>query len=153
MNSKVFFYGPVSKEMGAHQKIYMRAVKELYNCTPTGNLKHIGYILKILPFVNIEHNILCHNPYTPNFNEVEPMILQEFCEKVGLASDRSTVARLKRAYASLVFELDGKSHNFCNLLFTNHGEGYIIYLNPRILYSGSDYEGMQLLAASMLKME
>lgn len=151
MNSKVFFYGPVSKEMGAHQKIYMRAVKALYNCTSTSNLKHIGYLFKMLPFVNIEHNILCHNPYTPNTNEAEPMNLQEFCEKVGLASDRSTVTRLKGAYASLVFELDGKLYNFCSLQSTNHGEGLVIYINPRILYSGSDYEGMRLLAASMFR--
>lgn len=150
MNTAIFSFGPAPKNMKKYQKIYMGAIRKLYRSTPPSNHKHLGYVFMLLPFLNIEQNILCHNPYTVDSEEMKPMTMHEFCEIVGLSTDRATIARLRRVYTNLTFDIDGQSQLFCH--FLTYGEQHDrqkIYVNPRVMYSGSNYEHMRMLTAFM----
>lgn len=139
MKWPTFIRGKLPPEHEGYQKIRIEAVRTLYLSTAVENHKRLGYIFLMLPFISIEHNILCHKPYASNIEEIQPMTVREFCEKVGLSYNKMTVSRLKRIYADIQFMVRGKPELFC--AFTTdgvHHENDKIFVNPLVLYSGRD---------------
>lgn len=60
INTSVFRRGALSKKdgLGAYQKVYIEAVRNLYRATPISNHKQLGYIFLMLPYINIQYNVL-----------------------------------------------------------------------------------------------
>ena len=130
----------------------MDAVRKLYNGTPKNNHRQLGYIFRMLPFISVEHNILCHRPFAKNIEDVEPMSLREFCEAVGLRYSRTAISRLQAAYSNIQFMVHGFPELFCAFVTDGHNhEADKIFVNPRILYSGRNPEQVWNLIQLMPK--
>ncbi len=143
MNPGIFRYGALSKsaELGSFQKIYMNAVRSLYRRTSTSNHRQLGYIFQMLPYINIEHNIICKNIFEKDLENIEFLTLPEFCKAVGY--DYSTMARLKKIYGNIRVEVNGELEPFC--AFVTAGGITKIFVNPHVIYSGSNYERVRIL--------
>lgn len=96
-----------------YQKLYTAALKELYEKISPRQHKRLGYALQMLPYLNFEYNILCHDPTMTVYNEIEPLTVSEFCEKVGF--DKMHASQLAADYGKLTFTVDGTQEMFCKL--------------------------------------
>lgn len=152
LNTDIIFRGKIGKNQkgNIYQKFYVDAIRKLYKNTSKNNHKHLGHVFKLLPFINIEYNIICFNQNEQELDKVVPMTLKEFCECIDY--DVQNVSRLLAVYKKLRFEVTAQSgvhyERFC--VFVNDGTDRLnsrIFVNPRILYVGSDYTRVEILGA------
>lgn len=146
INTSVFRRGALPKKdrLGAYQKVYIEAVRNLYRATPISKHKQLGYIFLMLPYINIQYNMLCKNPYETDIACVEPLTVREFCNLIG--HSYSTVARLREAYSRIRFMVNGQQELFC--AFVSDGSSLDdarIFVNPHVFYSGTDPERVEVL--------
>lgn len=129
---------------GRYQQIFVDSVRALYQKTAPTQHKYLGYVFQVLPFVNIEYNILCTNPMEKNLDLVDPISIDDFCAAVGYSKDQR--ARLMRVYASITFPVDGKQEHFCAFVTNGADIGSTkIFVNPHILYHGKQDVQTQIL--------
>ena len=130
-----------------YQRLYTAALRELYDKVPPTQHKRLGYALKMLPYLNFEYNVLCNNPTEKVYDLIEPMTVSEFCNAVGF--DQSNVHKLAKAYGRLTFTADGREEVFCK--FVCNGDSLStanIYINPRLVYNGSDFRKVEAIGTS-----
>ena len=148
LSGQIFKRGKLGKgnESTAYQKVYIDMVRKLYKGTPLSNHKELGYIFAMLPFVNIEYNVLCKNPYETDISNIEMVTVREFCEAIG--HSYSTVSRLLEAYSKICFFIDGGVEQFCKFVSDgNDIDNAWIFVNPRVVYSGTSPERVKILGA------
>ena len=139
MDQPAFVRGRLPADHAGYQKLRIEAVRRLYKAADVADHKRLGYIFLMLPFISVDYNILCHNPYAADIGDIQPMTAKEFCEKIGLAYNKTTVFRLRRIYADIQFEIDGERQLFCGFVTDGvHPENDKIFVNPKVLYSGRD---------------
>lgn len=146
-NHQTFFRGKKDrKNHDQYWKTYLLAVRRLYNATEVRQHKALGRVFQLLPFVNIEFNILAHDIEETDLDAVKPMTLLEVCEELGV--DWSHVNRLLALYRSLTFTVGDHQERFVSVVFDGvDRRNAHVYINPRILYSGSDYRRVEVLGA------
>lgn len=140
-----FFRGKFARNReGRYQQFFISAVRQLYRETPANRHKYLGYVFAMLPWVNLEYNILCHNPEEQNLANIEQITVSEFCELIGYSEKNKK--RLLRIYKSITFLANGKNEYFCS--FVTNGadiDTAQIFINPHILYKGSKAESVMIL--------
>lgn len=147
IETDAFYKGALPKEQhSSFQKVYVDTVRKLYKTTPTNKHRYLGYIFLMLPYVNIEHNILCFNPEETDLESVRAITLLDFCHAINY--DVNHAARLRREYAKIFFTINGREEKFCSFVFDGgNPNNSKIYVNPHVLYSGSDYAHVEILGA------
>ena len=136
-----FFKGELRGERERLTKVFIRNVRQLYRMTPTSQHVYLGYFFQVLYHVNVEYNILCKNPTEDYLYDVEPLTIQEFCEKAGY--DQSQASRLRRACKKLQFWCDGRLQRLCAFVSNGVIDGEYMILNPHIIYAGTDYKAVE----------
>ncbi len=113
-------------------RIYQR-IRELYESVTPSQHRYIGAVLRMIPYINIEYNVLCYNPLESDRHEIEPMSMQAFCLEIGMTTRNAEYYRTQ--YESIAFQTPKGKTNFCKSLFTSDGSEFI-YINPEILFAG-----------------
>lgn len=130
-----------------YQKIYTAALKELYEKIPSRQHKRLGYALKMLPYLNFQFNILCHDPTVTEYDKIQPLKVAEFCEHIGF--DKAHASQLASDYGKLTFTVGGMQEVFCK--FLSNGRDVTaahIFINPRLVYKGSDFKKVEAVGIS-----
>lgn len=142
-----FLRGKLPK--GDHEqrwKLYIQAIRHLYEVTPIRQHKHLGHAFQLLRHINLEFNVLCHDIYETCIENIRPMTLHEFCEVIGY--DWSHVARLLSIYRQLTFKVGDHMERFISIVYDGlDRKNALIYVNPRIVYSGSNYKRVEILGS------
>lgn len=143
MSDDFFFRGKLS--YGRHyQQLYIAAIRKLYQQTTPTKHKYLGYVFQMLPFINVEFNILCHNPDEKDLDNVNPLTIDEFCKTVGYSS--ANRARLLQEYAGITFLAGAQRECFCSFVTNGGNIGKArMFVNPHIIYHGSNGDNVQLL--------
>ena len=144
LDGQSFIRGSLKKKnFKQYQQIYNNGVRRLYEASKGKNHKLLGYMFAMIPFINIEHNILCWNPEEKDIAKVNPMTPEEFCTAVGY--DQSNIGRLMRIYSSILFDVNGKKEHFCKLICDwNNQSNAKICINPAVIYAGSAYNRVEI---------
>lgn len=144
LNSQFFVRGCLKKKnFKLYQQIYNNGVRKLYEASNGKNHKPLGYVFMMIPFINIEHNILCWNPEETDITKVNPMTPGEFCTAVGYG--QSNTSRLMKIYSSILFNVNGKKEHFCKLICDwNNQSNAKICINPAVIYAGSAYNRVEI---------
>lgn len=145
-NTEIFIKRKLNHNGGyiPYEKFYINGIRTLYKATDVSNHKHLGYIFKMLPYINLEYNVLCKNPLEQNLENIEFMSLAEFCNAIDY--DVSQLSRLLKIYKSLTFEVKTKQERFCAFVYDGLDKGSArIFINPHILYNGSGYSQVKVL--------
>ena len=145
-NNDVFKKGCLKrkKQYTNYQKFYVDGIRKLYNSTPTSNHKHLGYLFKLLPYINFEYNLICYNPTEKNLDNIELISIREFCKQINY--DTTHLNRLLFIYQNICFDVDGNSERFCTIVYDGiEKHNAKIFINPHILYCGSNYETVKIL--------
>lgn len=140
-----FLRGKLPKDDHAQRwKVYVRAVRNLYNVTDKRQHKFLGYAFELLRFINFEYNVLCHDIEETDLDLIEPMTLHEFCEAIG--HDWNHLNRLLSAYRQLVFTVDGHQERFISIVSDGiDRRNARVFVNPHIVYSGANYHQVEIL--------
>jgi len=135
---KVFFRGFTNKN-DKPTRLYINTVRDLYNRLKSSQHHRFGYVVQLIPFINREWNILCHNPFEAESQSINPMSLKQLCQKLCLNVEHST--RLTKAITSPVFSFNGQEQQLCAIVptNTNYGKQSTVYVNPHLIYGGSDF--------------
>lgn len=83
-----------------HIRMYRKTIRELYRQCPKRQIKRLGLIYAVLPYINPNFNIIAHNPDEKDVNFLKPMRLGELADKLGYANADT----LKRALRSIRFD-------------------------------------------------
>lgn len=147
-NTEVFIKRKLShqRKYVPYEKFYIDGIRTLYKATEVSNHKHLGYVFKMLPFINLEYNVLCKNPEEKELEKIEFLSLSEFCGAIGY--DISQLNRLLGIYKTLKFDVKENKEKFC--AFTYDGinrKSARIFINPHILYNGTNYSRVKVLGA------
>ena len=148
-NNTVFRRGNLHRnQFTQYQKIYIDGVRRLYLSVDKKYHRRLGEILKLLPFINLEYNILCRPECAleSDISKIDTITVAEFCEWIGY--DVAHLNDLLSAYREIRFNVNGRQERFCSLNYDGvNKKGAIICINPHILYCGSDYEKVEVLGA------
>ena len=129
-----------------HVKFYVDGVRRLYSFADKKDHGRIGCLFKLLPFVNIEWNLLCYPEYTMerDADKIELLSLREFCGLICF--DVNHVSTLLDSYRSIRFKVGERMERFCSITFDGIDRNNAkIIINPHILYNGSDYTKVENL--------
>ena len=119
-------------------KCFNDSIRKVYRSLEPSKHRYLGYVFMILPFINTEYNILCWNPTETEYEDIEGMTIAEFCEIVGYSPKKYKT--LMKIYSEITFKFKGHEEYFLSFAFNPKLklEESRIFVNPRILYSGSD---------------
>lgn len=146
LSNDVIFRRGAIKEGDSYQRMYIKGIRSLYESTDKCNHKYLGFLFRLLPFVNIEYNVVCSNPFEKDLERVELISIADFCNMIGY--DKAHINKLIRIYQNIKFDIGEKLERFCS--FTYDGisrQNAKIFINPHILYCGSDYTKVEVLGA------
>lgn len=149
LKNDIAFRGRFTKEhkFKQYQQIYIDSVRDLYYATTSRRHKYLGNIFKLLPFINLEYNIICKNPFETDADKIEPLTISELCIEVGF--EVSHFHRLIDIYHSITFEVDKHNERFTAFIYEGKDKSKMkVYVNPHILYVGSDYRKVEGLGIS-----
>lgn len=70
-------------DMGTYTALNRQRLCDLYHSTPHLNHPRVGFIYKLIPYINREWNVVCHNPDEKDRKAVQPMSCDEIGEVLG----------------------------------------------------------------------
>ena len=121
-------------------RMFEYGIKDIYeNAKGTSEHKRIGMLIKLLPCVNYDWNVLCCNPEEKKDSEVVPLTMKDICRVVGYTENQSS--RLKKEL--LKMKIGGKSVFVMHTL--NDREAFSI--NPKLYYKGDNINAIRFLVA------
>lgn len=140
----------VSAEQNMYfSRAYVRHIRDVYENADSGSRNTLGYLFQMLPFVNREFNIVCHNPEEADMDKVLPMTFGEVCEAIGY--DPENANRLLRELLKITFCADGQKP--CGIVGFGGAKnpynitGFKLFVNPCVFYAGSQENKAKILKA------
>lgn len=154
LDEQYFRRGAVSKqeiaaitEAGRHMsRLYIDSVREIYRRASSKSKNGLGHLLQIMPFVNYEYNIVCHNPAERELELIRPMSLGEVCQAIGY--DEENASRLLEELSKLKFKVLDKETVAvrCVPMDDIHDRrAYKLFINPNVYYSGKGWDQVKVL--------
>lgn len=144
INTEFFAKGKVkSDEFVRITKVFVNSVRHLYLATDKGMHQYLGYVFMLIPYVNREWNIICHNPDETERDKIKPMSVGEFCDAVGY--DRKNANRMIENFHSITFNWHGRKQRFCSFVYEKDKAEMRIFCNPNIFYTGKHFEQVETL--------
>ena len=140
INKKYAAKGKITKKiLRGSVRIMEIGLRNLYeNVTPKEH-KKVDVLIKLLPYVNYDYNILCKNPSEPNKDKIEPLTIKDLCGIIGY--DVKNQTKLKNSLLKL------KVKNKCVIAITLVGNKHAISVNPYIYYKGNKINNLKHLCA------
>lgn len=150
LNNPNIIRGCITSSEKIYKKFYIDGIRKVYRVCPISKHKYLGYIFKLLPYVNTEYNMLCRNPDEEELKEIVPLTATEICRLIGY--DETNVGRLTQLYKKLTFENQGEEEYFLSFIYNQSGlRSLRAFINPHILYSGSNYERVKVVGELAVK--
>lgn len=125
-------------------RLFIDPAKSLYEKLINDKLsiKYFGYVIKLLPYINKEWNVVCHNPEEKNPYRLEPMTIEEICSLLKFNSTNN--GRLTRILRNIKFiaydpfENKRVEQRLCNFIKDLNSNTWRMIINPNILFMGVD---------------
>lgn len=138
LNDDIFKRGRLKrKSFTAYQQFYDMGVRKLYEAANGKYHKQLGYLFKLLPFINVEYNLVCRNPFETDVEKLELLSIAEFCKLIGF--DVSHIDRLLKVYNTVRFVVNGRQERFCTMIYNGIDEcNAKICINPSVFYAGTN---------------
>ncbi|WP_160848087.1 hypothetical protein [Pontibacillus yanchengensis] len=148
VNPSVFYRGAekdFKKVAGAMQytRVYRKTIRELYAMYNGRTIKQLGLIYAVLPYINFNYNIVCHNAEEYNKDNVKPMTTADLAKKLGY----SKAEQLTKALRGVKYE---GQRVFGFFECEDDARKKKIVVNPNVIYAGSGekLDGIKILFKS-----
>lgn len=137
INTQIIRRDKLFKGSGYWQRVYRNSVQKLFKSAT--NLNNMGYVFQLLEHINIEFNLLCLNPEETELTEIKTLNIDNLCKIIHY--DVTQKSRLMRTLKKQTFDVNGKQERLIS--FVDGGDKIVI--NPRVIYSGSDFRKVAVL--------
>lgn len=126
-------------------RIYINGVRDLYSKATVRSHKSLSYLFQILPYVNRDYNIVCHNPLETDLSKINKMNLGEFCEIIEY--DKKNISRLCKALFEPTFTVDKELKTAMRYVTDKslNKNSYSMFINPRVYYAGNKWNDVEIL--------
>lgn len=125
------------KEFNPYQQFYDDGVRQLYKAANGKYHKQLGYLFKLLPYISIEFNLACFNPYETDIDKVELISISEFCKIINY--NVTHIDRLLNIYNTVRFDVNGRQERFCTMIYNGiDTKNAKICINPAVFYAGTN---------------
>lgn len=118
-------------------RISIPYIRDIYSRATNRQHKGLGNMIKLLPYVNYEYAILCHNPNQKYKECLKPLTLQDIC--VILQYDKTNASKLLRELRRMQLEED---YVMCTVII---GGMEVFYFNPKVFFKGTSEESLNWL--------
>lgn len=115
-------------------RIYINAYRSLYNSLSPNDHIYLGYTLKLLPYLNMQWNVLSLQPLEKDRECISLLNMKEVCQILKFSGEQST--RFFNKLYNITFPVE----DWQETLYYRDKESRAIYINPRIMYAGDDIE-------------
>lgn len=133
-----------NKKMGKYIRLYVKKIRELYDCTEGRSVRKLAIIYKLLPYISWKHNILCHNTNELDHRELQLLTLGDVVNYLGY--DKTKISRFRKDFYSLKCNGD---HIFMSLQKgTSDVLESFIAVNPKFMYGGDNLNEVDWLIKS-----
>lgn len=130
INDNCCFKGISPNVKTGKTRVFENALRNLYEKAKPTEHKKLALLIELLPYVNLQHNVICHNPLCEFKNQLDIINFKELCELVGYSE--SNVSLLKKDLLAL------KVGEESVVMFVITEKSKSITINPRIYYGGND---------------
>lgn len=136
LNKDLFFKGTIEDKSTYDNLIRLnhKTIRELYVNIPISKHKTLGYIFKLIPYVNKEHNILCKNPLEADIDRLELLNKTSDIAKICNYSK----SKAKRLYEEMK-EITLNNNPIVKIYENSISKKKRIFINSRCYYAGNDY--------------
>ena len=116
-------------------RVFINTIKNLYMGTKSNNHKQLYIFFKLLPYVNLQYNIITKNVHTEIHSEIEPLNMKDIAEILGI--DKTHSSRLYKTLKKFTINDD---YIICQHEVNNS----IAYsINPRLYYMGTQIDKLK----------
>ena len=140
LNEKYFIKGCTGTEY-KYSRDYINTIRGLYTNCDLRKHRQIGLILRLLPYMNINSNILC----STSEDEIHKLDRYEIAEILDVKDDKRNLSKMIRTLLNLKVDFENYKLQVFKLVKvydTNFVEEYFV-VNPILAYKGDDYYKMQ----------
>ena len=120
-----------------YNRIFINAIRKIYMDNKGKNSNSIGNIIKMIPYVNHKHNVLCWNPNEEDREKINPITLYEILEIFGEYKNNANKFK-NQLYKH---RIHGKVPNEPIIAFMNdssYATREILVFNPFLTFSGKN---------------
>lgn len=142
IDKQIFLRGSLNKTALEYRdkaiiRIYINAIRNLYESSDARGHKRLCYLYKLIPYVNQQFNVVCLNPQETSYEAIELVSLGEFAKMLGY--DESNVSKLCKELFEIKFLKNGVKHRAISYLLLDSlsKNRYRIVVNPFLYYAGS----------------
>lgn len=139
-----FCKGKLAKNNMAAMKVFTHAVRYMYENIDVRSHQYISYLFRLIPYINLRHNVFCKNPLETERSEIVRMTAKDMCHIFGI--DDSQVKRFIKTLFKLSFvDKNGDKRSVITLVtnYKNDGERNFVLINPQF-YAGYMSKGDML---------
>lgn len=139
LNTNLFVKGKLREKNLSKNRIqlYIKGIRELYQRAKPREHKQLAYLFQAIPYININNNTICHNPLELNIDNVKPMTIEEYCDKIGYG-----VANARR-FKTILLKFRFEQMPVFN--FVKNCDGEFIFINPYVYYGGNKWDEVAVL--------
>lgn len=116
-------------------KMFKYSVRFMYEKTDEHSRKMLGYIYRLLPFLNLNHNVLCLNPWESDLSKIQNLSLGDICQMFGLNynDQKKFINRLKKLRFT---DLEGVERSLITYSWEyGNKDIYWVKINPQLYAS------------------
>lgn len=127
-------------------RVYVDAIRSLYERSVTSSKKTLCYLFQVIPFLNREYNIVCHNPLESDLEKIQPMNLGEFCNAIGY-NDKNA-SRLLSYMLEPKFDGRGGVESAMRYVVSDKlrdKRSFNMFINPNVYYAGTSWDQVKIL--------
>lgn len=128
-------------------RLYQKTVRNLYKRATPRSHKTLSYLFQMIPYINRQYNILCYNPLETDHEQIQPMLLNDYCKVIGY--DPTNLNRLVNNILRPEFSLsDGTIETAVRVVLSVRDDKqriYQVFVNPKVFYAGDVWEQVRIL--------
>lgn len=138
INSSFCHKGKLKNSLkGESVRVFEKGIQEIYQNSLPKEHKRLGIMIQLLPYLNVQHNVLCWNPEESEPKSINPLTIQDVCRIIGYE-----VKNARRLENELLQTTVGEK---CMLMKHMKYHSMIYSINPKLFYKGNNIEDLRAL--------
>ena len=98
----LFCKGKITTKNKVAMKVFTHAVRYMYENIDVRSHQYIAYLFRLIPYINLRHNVFCKNPLEAEKSKIVRMTVRDMCGILGM--DTTQIVRfMKQILRKLVF--------------------------------------------------
>lgn len=129
-----------TKNLGV-SRVFTHAYRYMYDNLEKKERNTLFYLARLLPYVNIQFNIICSNPFEEDIDKIEPLSTREISEIMGVEPEHFSTVMKKLTKLKI-----NENYALCKIVV---GEKSKYIMNSALFYQGNNRDSLKVIEALM----